>query len=48
MFATGETVGLAVWIIDDTCLILTFLARLSLLAMRLETNLLQLLFSFQN
>ena len=22
MFATGETVGLAEWIIDDTCLVL--------------------------
>ena len=24
MFATGETVGLAEWIIDETCLVLTF------------------------
>ena len=27
MFATGETVGLAKWIIDDTCLILTAALR---------------------
>ena len=25
MFATGETVGLAQWIIDDTCLVMYFL-----------------------
>ena len=24
MFATGETVGLAEWIIDDTCLVLLY------------------------
>ena len=24
MFATGVTMGLAVWIIDDTCLVLNF------------------------
>ena len=29
MFATGETVGLAEWIIDDTCLVLIKLNKLS-------------------
>ena len=29
MFATGETVGLAEWIIDDTCLVI-FLVLLQL------------------
>ena len=27
MFATGETVGLAEWIIDDTCLVIISLIR---------------------
>ena len=30
MFATGETVGLAEWIIDDNCLVLFFQGNLTL------------------
>ena len=30
MFVTGETVGLAKWIIDDTCLVITIFPHVSL------------------
>ena len=36
MFATGETVGLAEWIIHDTCLVLFYI----------KTSLSRILFSF--
>ena len=37
MFATGETVGLAEWIIDDTCLVKIYLNML-LVALKYMTS----------
>ena len=38
MFTTGETVGLAEWIIDDTCLVFFVTAKICVRPARLSNN----------
>ena len=46
MFATGETLSLAEWIIDDTCLVLFILLRFSNLSTILNLSIFQFKFWF--